>query len=134
MVERKLNSVQRQIFNFHIRSSSSSIPPISAFSTLTDSEINLPQLFRGESDNFGGGKEILLWWKENFNSVQQEIFNFSPTSNKLGCIITTLRSELSRPENRGGMVVEERKSHINMMELRAAELAIMSFTLKEDAI
>ena len=133
MVERKLNSVQRQIFNFHIRSSSSSIPPISAFSTLTDSEINLPQLFRGESDNFGGGKEILLWWKENFNSVQQ-IFNFSPTSNKLGCIITTLRSELSRPENRGGMVVEERKSHINMMELRAAELAIMSFTLKEDAI
>ena len=133
MVERKLNSVQRQIFNFHIRSSSSSIPPISAFSTLTDSEINLPQLFRGESDNFGGGKEILLWWKENFNSVQQEIFNFSPTSNKLGCIITTLRSELSRPENRGGMVVEERKSHINM-ELKAAELAIMSFTLKEDAI
>ena len=51
-------------------------------------------------------RKELLWWKEDLNSLQREIFNFSPTANnnKLRCIITRLGSELSRTDNRGAMI------------------------------
>ena len=49
--------------------------------------------------------------ERKFDSLQRDIFNFSPTSNnnKLRCIITRLGNELSRSENRGAMVREETK-------------------------
>ena len=90
----------------HSNSSPSSTPPLSSSSTSTDSEINLSQLFRGESGNFGGGKERTVMVERKFNSLQREIFNFFPTTNnnKLRCITTRLGSELSRTDNRGSMV------------------------------
>ena len=44
--------------------------------------------------------------ERKFNSLQQEIFNFSPNTNnnKLRCIMTRLWSELSRTDNREAMV------------------------------
>ena len=118
-------------------SSPSSTPPLSSSSTSTNLEINLSQLFRGESGHFGGGKERTVMVERKFNSLQPEIFNFFPTTNnnKLRCITTRLGSELSRTDNRGAMVQGGTKFHINVLELKAAKLAIMSFTLKErDAI
>ena len=87
----------------HSNSSPSSTPPLSSSSTSTDSEINLSQLFRGESGNFGGGKERTVMVERKFNSLQREIFNFFPTTNnnKLRCITTRLGSELSRTDSRG---------------------------------
>ena len=38
----------------------------------------MSQLFQGESDNFGGGKEKTVMVEGKFDSVQQVIFNFSP--------------------------------------------------------
>ena len=50
----------------HSNSSSSSTPSLSSFST--DSDINLSQLFRGESEKFGGGKEKTVMVERKFNS------------------------------------------------------------------
>ena len=90
----------------HSNSSPSGTPPLSPSSTSADSEINLSQLFRGESGNFGGGKERTVMVERKFNSLQREIFNFFPTTNnnKLRCITTGLGSELSRTDNRRAMV------------------------------
>ena len=90
----------------HSNSSPSSTPPLLSSSTSPDSEINLSQLFRGESVNFGGDKERTVMVERKFDSLQREIFNFSPTlnNNKLRCIITRLGSKLSRPDNSGAMV------------------------------
>ena len=121
----------------HSNSSPSNTHPLSSFPKSTDSEISLSQLFRRESDNFGRDKEITVIVKRKFNSLQQEVFNLSPTTNnsKLRYIITNLESELSRPDNRGPWSMEERMFYIKVLELKAAKLAIMSFTLKEgDAI
>ena len=78
-------------------SSSSKTPPLSSSSVSTDSEVNLSQLFWGESDNFGGGKKKTIIVERKLASLQWEIFNFSPTSNKnkLRWLITRLGSELS---------------------------------------
>ena len=57
----------------------------------------MSQPFRGESGNFGGGKERTVIGGKKLNSVQREILNFSPTinnNNKLRCIITRLGSIL----------------------------------------
>ena len=123
----------------HSNSSLSSTPPLSSSSTLTDLEISLSQLFGGESGNFGGDKEKTVLLKIKINSLQREIFRFSPTinNNKLRCIITRFKRELSPPGNKvGPWFVEEPKFHlIFFLKLQAAKLAIMSFTLKErDAI
>ena len=90
----------------HSNSSPSSSPPLSSISTSTDSEINLSQLFRGESGNLGGGKERTVMMEKKFNSLQREIFNFSPIANNntLRFIITRLGRELSQPDNRGAVV------------------------------
>ena len=71
----------------------------------------MSQVFRREGDNFGGGKEKTVMVERKFDSLQREIFNFSPTSNiiKVRCIITRLGSELSRPGNSGAMVHGETK-------------------------
>ena len=53
----------------HSNSSPSSTPPLSSSSTSTDSEINLSQLFQGESGNFGGGKERTVMVAKKFNSL-----------------------------------------------------------------
>ena len=78
-------------------SSSSNTPPLSSSSVSKDSEVNLSQLFWGESDNFGGGKKKTVMVERKLDSLQRKIFNFSPTSNKnkLRCLITRLGSELS---------------------------------------
>ena len=70
---------------------------LSSSSTSPDWGINLSQPFRGESGNFGGGKERTVIGGKKLNSVQREILNFSPTinnNNKLRCIITRLGSIL----------------------------------------
>ena len=59
----------------HGNSSPSSTAPLSSSSTLKDSEINLSQLFRGESGYFGGCKKRNVMMKTKFNSLQREIFN-----------------------------------------------------------
>ena len=53
----------------HSNSSPSSTPPLSSSSTSTDSEINLSQLFQGESGNFGGSKERTVMVEKKFNSL-----------------------------------------------------------------
>ena len=90
----------------HSNSSPSGTPPLSPSSTSANSEINLSQLFRGESGNFGGGKERIAMVERKINSLQQKIFNLSLTTNNknLRCIIARLGSELSRPNDRGAMV------------------------------
>ena len=98
---------------------------------------DLSQLIRGESGNFGGGKERTVMVERKRNSSQREIFNFSPTTNnnKLRCIITRLGSELSRTDNRGPMVHGGTKVSHKCLVAQGSQLAIMSFTLKErDAI
>ena len=64
--------------------------------------MNLSQFFRGESDNFGGGKERTVRVERKFDSLQLAIFNFSPNSNnkKLRSINKRLGIELSRADNR----------------------------------
>ena len=53
----------------HSNSSPSSTPLLSSSSTSTDSDINLSQLFQGESGNFGGGKERTVMVEKKFNSL-----------------------------------------------------------------
>ena len=73
------------------------------------------------------------------NSVQREIFNFSPTTNnnKLRRIITRLGGGggggggCQRRRTVGPWSIEEKKFHMNVAKLRAVKLAIMSFTLRE---
>ena len=68
----------------HSNSTPSSTSPLSPSSTSTDSEINLSQLFQGESGNFGGSKERTVMVERKFNSLQRETAdNFFPTTNKM---------------------------------------------------
>ena len=85
---------------------------LSSSSTSPDWGINLSQPFRGESGNFGGGKERTVIGGKKLNSVQREILNFSPTinnNNKLRCIITRLGSILIT--GGGGGEGEGREGH-----------------------
>ena len=76
--------------------------------------------------------------ERKFDSLQRKIFNFSPPPQIIissdaslkGCGASCHSLATGRPWS-----VEERKFRINILEFKAAKLAIMSFTLKErDAI
>ena len=71
-------------------------------STLTDLEIDLPQLFRGENGNFGGCEERTVMVERKFHSLLREIFNFSPPQIIISsdASLQGWESDLSRPDNR----------------------------------
>ena len=99
--------------------------PLFSSSISTDSEINLSEFFRGKSGNFDEGKERTVMMERKFNSLQGEIFSFSPTANnnKLRCIITRLGSELSRPDNRGAMVHEGTKVSYKSLGAQVSQIS-----------
>ena len=109
----------------HSNSNPSSTPPLFSSSISTDSEINLSEFFRGKSGNFDKGKERTVMMERKFNSLQGEIFSFSPTANnnKLRCIITRLGSELSRPDNRGAMVHEGTKVSYKSLGAQVSQIS-----------
>ena len=87
--------------------------PSSVIFNITDLEIDLPQLFRGENGNFGGCEERTVMVERKFHSLLREIFNFSPPQ-----IIISSDASLQgwgatcHGLTTGGM--EERKFHINV--------------------
>ena len=123
--------IDREVI-IHTNSSPSGTPPLSSSSTSADSEINLSKLFRRESGNFGGGKERTVMVERKFNSLQREILDFFPTANnnKLRCITTGLGSDLS--QTGGPWSMEERKFHINVLELKAAKYQPSPIILNEN--
>ena len=82
-------------------------------------------------------RKELLWWKENLILCNRRFLISSPTQ-----IIISSDSSLQGWEvichgliTEGPWSIEEQKFHINLLELKAAKLAIMSFALKKwDAI
>ena len=77
-------------------------------------------------------KGELNWWIHNLNSYNGEclITLSAQLMNKLRCFKPGLRSIVSRAMDGGHWSKEERrKSLINKLELKAAKLAIMTFTM-----
>ena len=113
----------------HSNSSSSSTPPLLTSSKSTDSDINLSAIFWGErfwwwkGKNYYGGKKIWLCNRFLISPLPQ-IINSDASLQGWG-------SSWKCQTTGCPWSVEERKSHINVLELRAAKLAIIFFTLKE---
>ena len=117
----------------HSNSSPSGTRPLSPSSTSADSEINLSQLFRGENGNFGGGKKRTVMVERKLTLCNGR----SLISSQPQIIISSDASLQAWGASCHGLTtgvpfsMEEETFHINVLELKAAKLAIMSFTLKE---
>ena len=82
-------------------------------------------------------RKELLWWKENLTLCNRRSLISSPPQIIISsdASLQGLGASCHGLTTGGPWSKEERKFHINVLELKAAKLAIMSFTLKErDAI
>ena len=82
-------------------------------------------------------RKELLWWKENLTLCNRRSLIYAPPHIIISsdASLQGWRVGCHDLEKWGPWSMEEQKFHINELELKAAKLAIMSFTLKErDAI
>ena len=99
---------------------------------INSSSSRTPLLFASSksTDNFVGGKERTVMVGKKLTLYNERSLISPYSNNKIRCIITWLGSSQGQTTGRPWSE-EEQKSRINVLDLKTAKLAIMSFALKE---
>ena len=105
-------------------------PAVSWHAASTDSGTKFQGFFRHDDKIINSGKVRVEVVDSKSSSEQREIINFSSTAdcNKLRCISERMGAACQDQKTGGPWTREEQKEHINFLELKAAKLAIMTFT------
>lgn len=119
----------------HSSSSSSSTSAVQGFTTATNSGYDFQIFSRGAVESIKIGKGIATWVYTKSQSVHWEVLNFSPIAQLILNSDTSCKGWEGKwgashqgQTTRGPYFQEERKSNINVLEIKAPKLTIMHFT------